>query len=78
MDKLTKVVYLEENALKVIKIHGKKGISAKNLLAKTRDLNKTNRDAFILSLINSGKIKVKKFRINKSRRASTFYFWIGK
>lgn len=75
MNNLVQVFSLEENAIDVIKKAGKKGITASDLLSKTRDLTCFDRDKLIQSLVNSGDVRVTKFRIDGSRKKSTVYFW---
>lgn len=61
---------------KVIKETGKAGVSAKQLLSKTRQIPSYVRRQGLLELEETGTVHVELRKINGSQRSSSFYYWI--
>ena len=61
---------------KVIKESGKRGVSSKILLSKTRQVPSYVRKQALSELEETGTIHVEMKKVGNSRKASTVYFWI--
>jgi len=58
-----------------IKESGKKGISSKNLIQKTRNIQVHVRKMMLEEMLVTGMIHTKEMKINNSQRVSKIYFW---
>ena len=60
---------------RAIKEAGKKGISKRDLLRKTQNLRRTDRNSILADMLETGLIFEKQSKIEGSQRVTTLYFW---
>lgn len=65
----------KDKLLSLIKKSGKNGASKRDLLRRTQDISRSNREKLVQTLIDDGLIFEKQSKIEGSQRATTLYFW---